>query len=679
MSIRMSHSQYMKKPTLIWVAFCVCTQVYAADGDYLNMDLDQLLQIPVTGSTLRDESLKTVPAAVTVFTHDQLKKMGVDYLYELVNLVPSYQFVRSADSGVNYAFSSRGRRNGSQSREVLVVMDGRMLATPRTGSVDVSLPFIPLERIERIELIRGPGSAIYGSSAFTGVINIVTRTEKNSAKVDVGGDGRRSASVMLAKHVGEWSSNVYARASEDSGQGYLIKDSFSKAPLRTDDPRKMLGLDISISHEDSQFRFAYDRTNGSNFYQIENTQNGFNSFEVALQQISFTQQLHLIDAVTTRVSLDYLNNEQHLNVAIAPPGALAQISRPSSKDPFLTKGLLIGKSYNLRLTNDWNPDEDTSALLGVEWKYERETDASIQNNYDLGQLAQGIRPISYYGDFIHSTPLGLMESMHSGAIFSQYQKQLNKQTLLTLGLRYDEYDNLGGHASPRLGVVYQINDAHTLKLLYGEAFRAPSLSEMGIINNPLVLGNPNLNYETVKTWDLIWMTNWRSTRFTFGGFYNNYQDPIVAGLIGSTRTFVNSTNETSNGVAFEVNHYFNEQWFARATYTNFFELPDTAFREAKELMSFEVNFNQGAWNWNLLGYYQDKRYTLGANNSLHKLNDFWLFNSKLTYHFQQGYNLSAQFKNLGDSDFYTPAQGVNLPQGVPNRGREMSLILDWSF
>ncbi|RYZ91386.1 MAG: TonB-dependent receptor, partial [Moraxellaceae bacterium] len=102
-------------------------------------------------------------------------------------------------------------------------------------------------------------------------------------------------------------------------------------------------------------------------------------------------------------------------------------------------------------------------------------------------------------------------------------------------------------------------------------------------------------------------------------------------------------------------------------------------REAKHLASLESNFSYGAWNWNLLTYHQSERFTLGANGSINRLDDFWVFNSKLRYKFKQGYSLSMQAKNVTDLNYSTPSQGVKLPQGVPNRGRELSLVLDIAF
>lgn len=681
--MRLGRKYYRKYSTanalVASAVLCVCVRAFAADDDYFNMDLEQLMQIPVTGSTLKDESLKTVPAAVTVFTHEQLTHLGMDYLYELINLVPGYQFDRGGDSGVNYTLSSRGRRNGAQAREIMVVVDGRIFANPRSGSVDSALPLIPLEQIERVEVIRGPGSALYGSSAFNGVINIITRAGQNTARVELGSDNRRSASLTLSQPFGEWKTNLLARAYQDDGQTYLIPDSFTKAPLNTQDPRQTLDVDFALGNSETQVRAAYHRTYSNDFYSFENTQNGFNSTVQLFKQISLEQELHWLDNVKTQVYFGYLATSQDLQVAILGAATAAQISLPKGNEPFLSEGKLSGSSYNMRLTNDWTIDNQSSALFGIEWRKECETSARAYSNYDLAQLAHRDFPIHYYGDFTDSTLIGSLGSLETSGLYAQYLRDLNESTRLTLGLRYDNYDGIGEHASPRIGLVHQFSSTQTFKLLYGEAYRAPSLGETGVINNPLVVGNPKLSYEIVKTWDFIWMVNWSNTSLSLGGFRNDYEAPIVAGLIGTTRTTINSRDEHSDGMELEVQQHLSQAWSLRASYTDFFSLPKTAFREAKKLGSLELNFNQGPWNWNLLSYHQNQRYALAANNSHQALDAFWVFNSKLRYHFQQGYNVSLQLKNMSDLDFTTPAQGVGVSQGIPNRGRELSLVLDWAL
>jgi iron complex outermembrane receptor protein len=671
---------FLKKRTL---TLCVLTlsslKAMAEDDSYLSMDIEQLLQVPVTGSTLHDESIITVPAAVSIFTHDQIENLGIDYLYELLNLSPGFQFDRGADSGVNYTFSSRGRRNSSQAREVLVVIDGVNMTNPRTGSADVTLPLIPLDQIERVEIIRGPGSAIYGSSAFSGVINIVTRKGKNSVKLDVGTDNRRSISVMLAKPLGEWTTNFYGRAYADTGQGYWVQDTFTKAPLYTTDPRKTFDVDFSVAKGETKIRIGYHRLSTDDFFVIENTLNNFVDTSASLKQFSVEQGLHIWNGVNSKVQFNYLKVDQHSSVPVIGAGVLAARSTPSSNEPLLTKGFLAGDGYNINFTNNWNVSESATGLIGMELKQESENEAYVKNNYDLGQLMQNQVPINYYGNFSHSTPLGSEDTYRSVGIYGQYQHDLSEATNLTAGLRYDEHNNFGSRSSPRLGLVHLLSSTQTVKLLYGEAFRAPSLAEMGIINNPLFVGNPNLDYEGVKTLDLLWIGTWENVIVSAGAFKNDYTDAIVAGFTGTSRTFVNGGDESSDGYMLGAKYFLTPDWTLRTVYTKFTSLPDSAFREAEELGSMELNYNHAKWNWNLMTYYQSERYTLTANNGLKRLDDFWVVNSKLRYSFQNDYKISLQLKNLTNLVYTTPAQGTSIPEGVPNRGREISMALEWAF
>jgi iron complex outermembrane receptor protein len=560
---------------------------------------------------------------------------------------------------------------------VLVIVDGRPFASPRTGAIDIFSPFVPLEQIERIEVIRGPGSALYGSSAFNGVINIVTRTGQNKVSLELGSDDRRRLSASVSGKLGDWSSDLFARAYQDSGQSYQVMDSFTKAPLMTTDPRTTITLDGVLKKNETQLRMAYQRTRGNDFFALGNTQNGFNQGDYGFKQVSLEQGFHFLNSVKTDVYLGYMQSRQDIHLAIQGPGALLKISQPASNAPLLGNAILGADSYNLRITNDWTIDAEQSGLLGIEWKREHETDAYIYNNYDLGELVRREFPIQYYGDLSHTTPIGTYESLESVGLYSQYLRNLSENTRLTLGLRYDHYDGAGEHLSPRVDLVHQLSDTQTLKLLFGEAYRAPSLGETGLINNPVVVGNQNLTYEIVKTWDLIWMLNVNSSNISVGGFSNYYKNPILAGVAGTTRTYVNGNDEHSDGMEVELQQQLTQQWSLRATYTNFFNLPQSAFREAKQLGSLEVNYNEGPWSWNLLAYHHSARYTQGVNTAYSRLDSFVIFNSKLRYSFKQGYNLSMQLKNLSNLDYATPAQNVGIANGVPNRGREISVGFDF--
>lgn len=196
-------------------------------GDLLALSLEDLMQIQVVSSTLTEKNLRTVPSSVTVFTHTQINAMGVDYLDELLNFVPGFQAFRQADSGGEYYHSSRGGRSGTSSREVLILIDGKRInAEFAAGSVHM----ISLKNFEKVEIIRGPGSAIYGSNAFLGVVNITTIKNKDMLALQVGSNERTQTQLFKTAQMGELNLDFFANAYRDRGQAYVIEHAETYAP-----------------------------------------------------------------------------------------------------------------------------------------------------------------------------------------------------------------------------------------------------------------------------------------------------------------------------------------------------------------------------------------------------------------------------------------------------------------
>jgi outer membrane receptor for ferrienterochelin and colicins len=650
----------------------------AEADDYLNMSLEQLLQVQVTGSTLHDETLKNVPSAVTVFTREELSRLGLDYLYELVNLVPGFQFDRNGDTPVGYTFSARGRRSGAEAREILLRVDGQAYADPRTGGADGSLPLFPLAVIERVEIIRGPGSALYGSNAFSGVINIITRSGKNSVNVAAGSEARRSVNILLSQQQNDWQADVFAQAYKDAGQDYAINNT-ANSYSPTTDPRQTVNINLGLRKGATQMRAAYHNFFSNDFYVAEKIQNNFNYFQQSFGQFSVEHEFQLTDNMSSHLALSYVGVTQQYDFKALPAGALANISLPASAAPLLLKALAKGETYRFTAANDWEINSESSAQFGVDWHQNKRTIARVHNNFDLAELAQRQFPISYYGDFLQSTEVGSPSAQIAVGIYAQYLRALSAHTRLTLGVRNDDYADIGKHLSPRLGLVQQLTHQQTLKLLYGEAYRAPSLTETSLKNNPVLIGNPNLRYEIVKTWDLMWLAQVKNTSITLDAFRNDYENPIVAGLLGSTRTYVNGTNEFSSGLEIEASQQLTAQWLVRATYTQFFELPETAFREAEKLSSLVLNYDAQHWGWNLSAVHHTTRNALSAGGAQQALTPYWFANTKLLYRLTNAYEINVQIKNIFNKEFFTPTQGAGVPEGIPNRGREWSLGFEWRY
>ena len=295
-------------------------------------------------------------------------------------------------------------------------------------------------------------------------------------------------------------------------------------------------------------------------------------------------------------------------------------------------------------------------------------------------LANENFPVPYYGDFSHYTTLVEPGDRDILGVYGQYQTPLTESTDLTLGLRYDHYSGIGSSVTSRLALVHQLTHIHTVKLLYGEAFRAPSVVEQEIMNNPTIMGNLDLDPETVKTWELIWMSNWKSILLAISLFDNTFEDSIIQDVVGGTRTFVNSCKEEGRGIEAEFSTQIGERWYLRTTFTHFFDKSDSAFRESETLASFILNYQLNAWNFNLAANFQDeKKMAVGSTDNLKTLDSFWVANAKIKYAFWNTWTAFLQAKNLFDEDYETPPQGTGLTEGIPNRGVEVSVGVSWKF
>src|SRR4051812_7179757 len=148
------------------------------------LTLEELTQVDVTSTSRVPTTAWETPAAIYVFTHEDIRRSGATTLPEVLRLVPGVQVSR-IDSG-HWAVGIRGFAN-QLSKSVLVLIDGRSVYTPLFAGVYWQLQDTVLEDIDRIEVIRGPGGTVWGSNAVNGVINIITKSARDTTGVLVSG------------------------------------------------------------------------------------------------------------------------------------------------------------------------------------------------------------------------------------------------------------------------------------------------------------------------------------------------------------------------------------------------------------------------------------------------------------------------------------------------------------
>jgi iron complex outermembrane receptor protein len=178
--------------------------------DLTTASLEDLMQIEVTSVSKKEQKLNRVAAAVYVLTHEDIRRSGYSSLPETLRMVPGLQVARI--DGSKWAISARGF-NGQYANKLLVLIDGRSVYTPLFSGVYWDLQNIPLEDVERIEVIRGPGATMWGANAVNGVINIITRHTRDTqgGLASVGAGTEEMASGMF-RYGGKAGSQAHYRA-----------------------------------------------------------------------------------------------------------------------------------------------------------------------------------------------------------------------------------------------------------------------------------------------------------------------------------------------------------------------------------------------------------------------------------------------------------------------------------
>jgi iron complex outermembrane receptor protein len=149
----------------------------SASNDWRNLTLEQLVNIQVTSVSKKQTDLFKSPAAIYVITQEDIRRSGLTSIPELLRMVPGLD-VAQIDAN-HWAITARGF-NWQYADKMLVLIDGRTVYVPEFAGVCWNMQDVPLEDIDRIEVIRGPGATLWGANAVNGVINIITKSAKDT-------------------------------------------------------------------------------------------------------------------------------------------------------------------------------------------------------------------------------------------------------------------------------------------------------------------------------------------------------------------------------------------------------------------------------------------------------------------------------------------------------------------
>lgn len=637
--------------------------VWAADPQLYGLSLSELTRVKVTTSTLHDETLESVPSSLSVYTRQDIRRLGLKNLNELINLVPGYQGSRSDDSTLSYSVSSRGRRVGSSGREILVLINGQRLNNDWTGGAGQHTNLIPIENIERVEFVRGPGSSLYGSNAMMGVINIITRSGRE-AKMEVGADQFRHASVQWSAEGDPGRIEVYGRDSRSDGEHLQLFEPFPQTDTPTwidsSDPYRANDVFLRAKTGDFSLQAMTLARDAEQYYVAGYVDDGSNSYDTRADFFNVEWTRALSSSLTLEGQIFHSRHELAVDSAL-------QLS------PYLLlEGVVNERSNGTRWLLKQSAPQQTW-LLGWEWRNPDLVDTSYQVGPPAMPLMSQRNQSPEDDRYIRGT-------------FGQYQQSLTSHLEMTLGLRHDSYSDVGDHVSPRLGLVQAIDNSNVLKALFSEAFRAPSRIETSVIS-PEYESNPKLAPETASTGELVWLHFVEQGYFSATAFHTRIDDAIIETVTPELkRTWVNGEMRMS-GLETEWHYQWNRQWQSRLALTRLLTHEGDVNHDADNLLGGSVSYANDAWTLALLANFQGEKHDANEQDMPADITDteatrfggHTIVGAHLNRQLTHALDLYLHADNLFDKRYRSPANRAPNDIGTPEHGRLITAGMRFTF
>lgn len=525
------------------------------------------------------------PSVASVITASQLKELGATNLNDALETVPGLHVALSSLSRLDSVYSIRGLHTGINP-QVLMLINGIPFPYAYTGARP-ALFQMPVTAISRIEILRGPGSAVYGADAFSGVINIIT---KEAGEIDGTHVGARYGSfdshelwLQHGRSYGPWDiafSFNYQDSDGDTGRkvssdfqttlDQIFGTNASLAPDVLSTRYTRYDTHLEIKRQDWSLRLwnwkLHDAGIGAGGAQALDP-HGRQDVDQFLADLGYkNERLH--PDWTFEANTSYLYRYNETQFTLLPPGAVVPIGNDGNLD-FVTPAGIVAFPDGIH-GNPSGTDNQIAldlATIYTGWKSHRlRLGAGIrylryhpeeEKNFGPGVIDGSVTPVDGRLTDVSGTPylFSPIKSRTVRYLSLQDEWAFAPDWELTAGMRYDHYSDFGQTINPRLALVWEARYNLTAKLLYGSAFRAPSFGEFSAINNPVTLGNEDLDPETIDTLELAF--DYRptfdiQTKLSLFGYRAKDLINYVSDAGATTKTAQNSGDQDGYGFELEA-------------------------------------------------------------------------------------------------------------------------------
>jgi iron complex outermembrane receptor protein len=639
------------------------------DIDLTALSLEDLLNVEVYSASKFPQKMSEAPSYVTVVTAADIKTYGYRTLADILRSVPGLYV--SYDRQYNFLGVRGFSRPGDYNSRILLLVDGNRLndAVYDTASIGTEFP-IDVDLIDRVEFVAGPGSSIYGSNAFFGVINVITRNGRGIGGVEVAGS---VASAQTAK------GRVTAGGVLDSGLDWILSATYYGSK----------GKDLYFP--------AFDTPETNNGVAQGLDYDRYASFFGKASYGGWTLEAAWADR-KKGVPINAFANFNDPDTYVRDPQGWVDLryNGPLTESTDLLARVFYGKYpyegdyvYGGELPSDRivNRDGSRSTWWGTEAKFVSKLGDSNKlvygveyvKNLQQDQFNYDVDPPAVYTD-THA------QSSRWG-VYVQDDVTLRKNLVLNAGVRYDDYGSGRASTNPRVALIWNPVPAGALKLIYGTAFRAPNSYETDYAANDSQKANPDLLPERIQTYEVIYeQIVERNSRFSALVFQNRIKN-LISGAVDPADglfQFNNLGRVKATGGMVSLERNWENGYRARASYSYQQAVDETTGERLTNSPENIVTLNASTpalalgVRAGLEAQYVSSRKTALGTTGGYTLVNLTLRNTTLVKNLE----LSASVYNLLDQDYGDPATedlaliGVDT---IAQDGRTWQLKLVYRF
>lgn len=460
------------------------------DTDYTEFSLDQLMGMDVVyGAASYDQKITDAPASVTVITAEEIRAHGYRTLADVLASVRGFHV--TYDRSYDYVGVRGFGRPGDYNTRLLILNDGHAANDIIYGTAFIGHELaVDLALVKRIEIIRGPGSALYGAGAFFAVINMVTydgdelgdtettieygSRQRLGGRVTWGGDAGAHGSLLLS-----------ASGTRDDGDDIYwpeYDDPATNNGLFVDGDREKAGhLYGKLRYRALQATAAWTRRDKriptGEWGTIFNDTGAILSDDRLALGLSGTHAISPNASLRGRLSCDDYRSSGDYPYDFADPGDPA--------DRVVLRDCSHGRW--------WSGELQWTCVVGD--RHRLVAGADFRKSTLSHLKSEAVDPFESYMDVNHP--------QSNAGVYLQDEWSLGGGSSLYLGLRQDSYRSFGGNLTPRCGLVTHPGAFTTAKLLFGDAFRAPNAYELYYGDDVTQKDNPDLEPERIRTWEVV--------------------------------------------------------------------------------------------------------------------------------------------------------------------------------